>query len=370
MRKFPSINGLRAISILLVVLGHLSVTSSVFQVWKEDNRLLNLVKYFLLNHHFGVNVFFVVSGFLITSLLLDEELQTGDISFKKFYIRRTLRIFPAYYFVLLVYFLLQLGGYFHFSALSWITSLTFTRQFYSGSDWQTGHFWSLSVEEAFYLFWPLVFVVGDGFRKRTAILLIILVPLMRIVFHFYPTEWRNDLSLFTRFDGIALGCLLALYKDEILQKLNGYWTVIFIFAVGGILVLPDVPFLLAKVGLGFILIPLGVTYGSIANVLIALVLLYSVFGPQRLWFRLLNSRMMDYVGTLSYSIYLWQQFFIWEREGHQDWINQFPQNIILTFLAALGSYYLIEKPFLRLKARFSSDVKSSENVTQASKAHG
>jgi len=367
MQKYPSINGLRAISILLVLLGHLHVTSSIFQVWKEDNRLLNLVKYFLLNHHFGVNVFFVVSGFLITSLLLDEEQRTGTISFKKFYIRRTLRIFPAYYFVLLVYFLLQLGGYFHFSTLSWITSLTFTKQFYS-HDWQTGHFWSLSVEEIFYLFWPLVFVAGDRFRKRTAILLIVLVPLMRIVFHFYPTEWRNDLTLFTRIDGIALGCLVALYKEEILAKLSAYWTAVFIFAAAALLVLPDVRFHLAKIGLEFILIPLGTTYGSIANVLIALILLYSVFGPQRLWFRLLNSRVMDYVGMLSYSIYLWQEFFIWGREGHKDWIHQFPQNIVFTFLAAMGSYYLIEKPFLHLKAKFSSDAAPTGKAVQVAEA--
>jgi peptidoglycan/LPS O-acetylase OafA/YrhL len=345
------------------------VTSSIFQVWKEDNRLLTLIKYFLLNHHFGVNVFFVVSGFLITSLLLDEEQRTGTISFKNFYIRRTLRIFPAYYFVLLVYFFLQLVGYFHLSALSWMTSLTFTKQFYS-YDWQTGHFWSLSVEEMFYLFWPMVFVGGDRFRKRMAIVLIILAPLMRIVFHFYPTEWRNDLTLFTRIDGIALGCFVALYKDEILAKLSSYWTVIFISASATLLVLPDVPFHLAKIGLGFVLIPLGVTYGSIANVLIALILLYSVFGPQGLWFRLLNSEAMNYVGMLSYSIYLWQQFFIWGREGHEDWIHQFPQNIVLTFLAAMGSYYLIEKPFLRMKAKFPSDAAPTRKVVEAANAHG
>lgn len=353
---------------MLVVLGHLNLTSSIFQGWKEDNRGLNLVKYFLLNHHFGVNVFFVVSGFLITSLLLDEEQRTGTISFKKFYIRRTLRIFPAYYFVLLVYFLLQLAGYFHFSALSWITSLTFTKQFYS-DDWYTSHFWSLSVEETFYLFWPLVFMVSDQFRKSFAILLIALVPLIRIGFHFYPTEWHSELTLFTRIDGIALGCLLALYREEIIAKLSPYWTAIFIFTTVAILALPDMPFLLAKVGLSFILIPLGITYGTLANVLVALILLYSVFGPQGLWFRFLNNRVMNYIGVLSYSIYLWQQFFMWALDGPVDWIHRFPQNIVLIFLAAMGSYHLIEKPFLRMKARFSSDATPAENVAQAAKAH-
>ncbi len=369
MRKYPSINGLRAISILLVVMGHLNLTSTIFQFWKEDNRVLNLVKYFLLNHHFGVNVFFVVSGFLITSLLLDEEQRTGTISFKKFYIRRSLRIFPAYYFVLLVYFILQLAGYFHFNALSWLTSLTFTKQFYY-DDWYTSHFWSLSVEETFYLFWPLVFMAGDVFRKRIAVFLIVLVPLIRIGFHFYPVSWHSELTVFTRIDGIALGCLLALYKEEIVARFSAYWTAIFVFATVAILALPDMPFLLSKVGLDFVLVPLGLTYGTLANVLIALILLYSVFGPQGLWFRLLNSRVMDYIGVLSYSIYLWQQFFMWALDGPEDWIHRFPQNTVLIFLAAMGSYHLIEKPFLRMKAKFSSDAMPAENVAPEAKAHG
>lgn len=351
MQKYPSINGLRALSILSVIISHLDFKQGFFQDWKEDNHALNLLKFFLQDAQFGVNVFFVLSGFLITSLLIEEERRTQTVSLKKFYIRRTLRIFPAYYFVLLVYFVLQIENYLHLSDLSWITALTFTKQFYR-TEWFTAHFWSLSVEESFYLFWPLVFMGGDRFRKRAAVFLIILVPVIRTFLYFHPIAWIDELMLFTRIDAIAMGCFFAIYKDAIVAKLSPYWTAVFVVSAVAVVVLHDLPIHFAKIGLGFIFIPLGLTHGTIANVLIALILMYSVFGPKGLWFRLLNTRVMDAIGLLSYSLYLWQQFFISERV---DWINRFPQNVVLIFLTAIGSYYLIEKPFLRLKKKFSSE---------------
>ncbi|HVG40283.1 MAG TPA: acyltransferase, partial [Chitinophagaceae bacterium] len=112
-KLLPSINGLRAISILLVIISHVAV------YYQAD--------WFI--GQFGVNVFFILSGYLITRLLLVEEESKGTINLKKFYVRRTLRIFPAYYFMLLVYFILQVAGIIYLNSFAWLTALTYTKYF-------------------------------------------------------------------------------------------------------------------------------------------------------------------------------------------------------------------------------------------------
>jgi len=143
--KFPSINGLQALSITFVILSHLDLQYGLLTYFKEVSWINPFVS-LLSDGNFGVNVFFVISGFLITSLLLNEEETSGKVSLKNFYIRRTLRIFPAYFFLLLVYFILQLVCYISISKASWLTALTYTKYFNWQLDWYTAHAWSLSVE--------------------------------------------------------------------------------------------------------------------------------------------------------------------------------------------------------------------------------
>jgi peptidoglycan/LPS O-acetylase OafA/YrhL len=95
---------------------------------------------------------------------------------------------------------------------------------------------------------------------------------------------------------------------------------------------------------------LGTTSGIIANLSIAIIMFYSVFGPKGLWFKFLNLRLLNFIGILSYSIYLWQQFFICKSS---NWFTQFPQNIFILFAFAFSSHYIIENPFMKLKTRFS-----------------
>ena len=155
-QKYESINGLRAISIFLVLTHHFILQYNILKNFK-DVRWMGPILKLLNDGQLGVNVFFVISGFLITSLLLQEEAKTKRVSLKNFYIRRTLRIFPAYYFLLLVYFILQLLGYIHISNQAWLTSVTYTKYFNWSADWYTRHAWSLSIEEHFYILWPLIF---------------------------------------------------------------------------------------------------------------------------------------------------------------------------------------------------------------------
>lgn len=347
-QKYPSINGLRALSIIMVLFHHLNMQNHIL-----DNLVtldwLSPLLFVLEDGHLGVNMFFVISGFLITSLLIQEEINTKSISIKKFYIRRILRIFPAYYFLLFVYFILQLFSIIQISTASWITSITYTKYLNSQLDWPTAHFWSLSLEEFFYFFWPLCFVMGAKVRKNIIISLLIIVPIIRISIDSAPSNLTNTLLVLSRIDAISIGCLFAIYKDTIIKRFSLHWTKLFYISILSLFLLRYVPFITDNTPFSFIFLALGLTHGTIANFLIALIMMYSVFGSRGAWFKILNLKVINYIGILSYSIYLWQQIFI---SGSDNWATKFPQNIIFIFIAAFLSYTFIEKPFLKLKSKF------------------
>jgi peptidoglycan/LPS O-acetylase OafA/YrhL len=347
---FPSINGLRAISILIVIIYHIALSNPSFELG-HVNYIVNNLYDFITDGQLGVNIFFVISGFLITSILLWEENETNDISLKNFYIKRFLRILPAYYFLLFVYFILQEFKFITISPVSWITSLTFTKYFNWNKDWVTAHAWTLSIEENFYLIWPLIFLMKTQLRKWFCLFLIIAVPLVRIVIYNHPISWIDELSIFTRIDAIATGCLFALYKDKIILKLSKHWKKYFYSAVILLIFLNDIPYQLNDLGLSklnIFFIPFGLTHGTIANFIIGIILFYSIFGPKGIWFKFLNHKILNFIGLISFSLYLWQQILV---EESTVWVTQFPQNIIFIFITAICSYYFIEKPFLSLKSK-------------------
>lgn len=347
---FPSLNGLRAISITLVILHHLGKTTNIFQSISTHKWLMPFLR-FIQDGQLGVNIFFVISGFLITSLLLKEEERTHTVSMKQFFLKRVLRIFPAYYFMLFVYVGMNAVGLIHVSAPSFLTAFTFTKQFNWSLDWFTAHGWSLSIEEIFYLCWPAIFIRGHKFRKLAVWALIVFVPVCRVFVHFYPISWMSELSLFWRIDAIATGCLLALYRNRILVLLSAHWKLLFWCSIFALLGLRYFQSLAGLVQAGFIFIPLGLTDGTIANALIGIILMYSVFGPHKYWFSFLNLKWVSFIGTISFSIYLWQQLFI---SGIDWWIAQFPQNLVAVAAMALFSFYMIETPFLRLKSKLAT----------------
>jgi len=358
MQKLPSLYGLRAVSIVIVILAHITR----FSIPTNQDVMLRIP---IFNGQFGVTVFFLISGFLITSLLLQEEERAGSISLKDFYIRRVLRIFPAYYFLLLVCFVLQLLGYLSISSAAWITSLTYTKYLNPRAEFYTGHAWSLSIEENFYLFWPFILMLGDKIRKEATVYLIFVVPIVRLYVHFYPVEWINDLSIFTRIDSIAMGCFLALYKKELLAKLKPHWNSFFYGSLILLFLLPWLEYASTNTPLSLFFILFGGVSGTIASGLIAIILLYSVYGPRGNWYRMLNTKAFNYIGVLSYSLYLWQQLFVLKRPW---WVTHFPQNIFMIFLTAMFSYYVIERPFLRLKSKFSGKKRVLNAPTHPSPA--
>src|ERR1700728_1401265 len=174
-RSIPSLDGLRAISILLVVVAH---SSENFSRWIK----LPLGTYLLFGH-LGVSVFFVISGFLITSLLLKEWNATGTVGLKRFYVRRAFRIFPPFYLYLGIILVLVLAGVFHTSLRAFFFAAIYCTDYYLGpGSWFVGlqHIWSLSVEEQFYLLWPAaLLLLGKRKAVYLAGFLILISPLLR-----------------------------------------------------------------------------------------------------------------------------------------------------------------------------------------------
>ena len=168
--RIPSLDGVRAASISLVILGHLVGTTG-FPVGAGA-----------LSHigNFGVRCFFVISGFLITTLLLREWHANGNISISRFYLRRSLRIFPACYFFILVMFLAWQFGWIEVESREWLHAATYTMNYMHDGTWNLSHLWSLSAEEQFYLLWPGVLVVV-GLRRGIilAAIIVITVPFIR-----------------------------------------------------------------------------------------------------------------------------------------------------------------------------------------------
>ena len=171
--RIPSLDGLRAISIALVLFAHTSGTA-FFPSFVFLRRHLG---------NFGVRVFFVISGYLITTLLLKELDKTGRISLKLFYIRRVFRIFPAAYFYLAVAAVLLAFGLVELEWNDIVFGFTYTTNYDPVRPWHTIHLWSLSVEEQFYLIWPATLAfLGRRRAMVAAAAMIAVAPLLRIAF--------------------------------------------------------------------------------------------------------------------------------------------------------------------------------------------
>ncbi|WP_259070305.1 acyltransferase family protein [Mucilaginibacter sp. X4EP1] len=372
MSKYiPSLNGLRAISISIVILYHLYYNN----FFPKNNIVLKAAGNVLFNGSLGVNIFFVISGFLITTLLLIENEQNGSISLKKFYIRRVLRIFPGYYFLLLVYAILQFSGYLHFDRINWFSNITYTKQFFMDETHESGHLWSLSVEEVFYLIWPFIFIKFNTNRVKIIWSLIIVITTARF---FQISFWPNSglsLTIFGRGDALLVGCLFAIKNNEIVYwvKEHRRWCLmIFPLLIVFILLYNYINHLALKnVGahqftiLSAMIAPLCYTLvgsiGLFTNMLIGLIIIFSI-NIQNLWFSFLNTSVMSYIGKLSYSLYLWQQLFTADK----PFLHQMPIIIIflLIFISANISYFFVEKPFLKIKNKFSTKTAKQIPLSQ------
>ncbi|WP_158883549.1 acyltransferase [Rhodanobacter sp. L36] len=353
-QRMPSLDGIRAISILLVLYGHLSgtrhfpVTNATYGRWFGDVA------------HLGVYLFFVISGFLITSLLTSEREVTGTISLKQFYLRRVLRIFPAFYAFVMTLAIAAAWGGAHLTGRDFAYALTFTFNYSPDHPWLLGHLWSLSIEEQFYLLWPVLFVF---MRARHALIVAIAAifasALLRAairawVIHAGPLVLISKMTIFPAMcDYLAAGCALAMLRPWLLTQ--GWY----LRLTSSRWLMLTVPVVLAINRVGGD--PMAILLGSpVTNVCLALLIESSTRHANSLAGRLLNWKPIAFIGTLSYSLYLWQEIFL--DRSSSAWMNAFPQNMVFAFLAALASYFVIERAFVRLRRRLRHGAEPTDRA--------
>jgi peptidoglycan/LPS O-acetylase OafA/YrhL len=342
--RIAGLDGLRGISILLVLYGHALATrafpSSRFLARFEAIGIL------------GVQIFFVISGFLITHLLLREKQRSGTISLKKYYARRSLRILPVFAVFMLVVVLARIAGLVDVDRASLIAASLFVMNFVQKPSWAVGHTWSLSVEEQFYLIWPFILKRSSTQRCiRLCFLAIVAVPLVRCLIFRYDPDGASLLSrLAPQFaDCLAMGCLFALRLPDLKasEPVRRLLSSRLCLAAFPIMVLINALWIRPDVCPKWITLPVG---QACISFLAALLIARLVLLPTSLMRRALTFPPLAFIGVISYSLYVWQQIFL-DRTSHHAW-NAFPVNLAASFLAAVLSYLFIERSSARLKNRF------------------
>lgn len=337
LRRLPSLDGIRGIAILLVMASHAEMAGAAMpREW-----IVRL-------GDFGVKLFFVLSGFLITALLLQEQARTGRIAYARFLLRRAFRILPASYAFILSVIAASALGLITLRPGDALHALTYTADIGMRS-WWVGHLWSLSIEEQYYLVWPLVL----GFiRHRLGASLMfgtmIVAALGRgVVLTWYPALAEGiDRSFIAAIDGFAAGGLLATLQQQ-LEGCEWYSRMLRAPWVPALLILAGFLDQLERHPLVFYVVLQSVIYGLLAIWLHR----SQVVTSDRLT-RILNSRMLSWMGVISYSLYLWQQPFLAPADSRL--VQSLPAAVALSLLFAVLSYQLVERPFLRLRERVVS----------------
>jgi peptidoglycan/LPS O-acetylase OafA/YrhL len=317
-------------------------------------------RYFELFANLGVRVFFVISGFLITGLLIREIDRRDTISLSRFYFRRTLRIFPPYYTLIIVMVVLSAIGFITLAPNDALHALTYTSNYYPKRSWYFGHLWSLGVEEQFYLLWPAaLLVLGKRKGLSAAASLIVLCPIIRMLTR--GSGYEIGKTFETVADSLAVGCVLAGAKDW-LQSNATYQRVLGspLFIIVPLTVLAACALQTGRPTVKYLL-----TFTTM-NIGIALCVNWAVTRHDGRAGHLLNSRVLSHIGVMSYSIYLWQQVFLHPDSPYV--LSRFPFNALGIVVLSSTSYYLIERPSLtyrqRLEGRLFGRPSSSDSLSK------
>lgn len=281
----------------------------------------------------GVTIFFVLSGFLITTSLMREKDTTGRVDLRKFYIRRFLRLMPcAWNFLLFALVIVLLFPGRSTGIINIVSVLLFFQnyaQLFVPQSQITAHFWSLSIEEQFYLIWPSLLIMLGMHRARW-----FTVAGAAAVATYRFTHW-SSISLpwgtHVRADALLTGCALALFMPEIREWLRPWMAI------------PLLAGLVLCMMRYSNLIPLH------ESVIIALLLAVTSSSDSAL-FRILDWKPIAFLGTISYGLYVWQQPFALAVFNHS---MQPLVAVLELFGIALLSYYFLEKPLVKLGHRLT-----------------
>lgn len=353
---YPALDGLRGVAILLVVLLH----------------VFDFLNYFFFGW-LGVDLFFVLSGFLITDILLKTVNKPNYL--RNFYMRRVLRIFPLYYLTLIVCLLILPG----IKSLNLEVSYYTNNQFWLWTYLQNWlyvfkdpygdklllHTWSLAVEEQFYLVWPFVILL---LRKPKRLLLAVITILLAVIIvrfavWIYKIEdlAYASLYMFTRIDGLCIGAILAILLQTNPDFLKKYTTFIV--------------FLMAAINFGFYFLntqqsttlPYLAFVGYTTFAVLFGILVYEIItGKSKIIYLIFTNRILKFFGKISYGLYVyhWPIYLFLFPYFRDILISQINNNyrmaeigsgIIVTTIAVLTStlsYHYFEKPILQLKNKY------------------
>jgi peptidoglycan/LPS O-acetylase OafA/YrhL len=355
-KHMPALDGVRALAIIVVMIYHLEwITPSLHSYVKGG---------FL-----GVDIFFVLSGFLITSILLNEHEKTATISLKNFYLRRFLRLIPAFWFFLICLYLFgthllpQFQADLIFGRHDFIYALTYTMNWFSatnpGYDSNLNHAWSLSIEEQFYIIWSLVLFKAFAERqKRKTILLItigfiVAVSVSRAVRALTGTADTRMLyyATDTRIDSLLIGCVTSMiFVWKMLPagavKKFGFKLLLTCSTFAGAFVLFS--FSHDAVELYVVGLP---TF----NIAVAIGIFWLVSSHGTTLHKFLENRFVGRIGNISYALYLWHYLmYEFAKKEFATSESRIFVGLSLAIAMACISYYLIEKPFLKLKNKFNT----------------
>jgi len=344
------LDGLRAVAIAFVIASHAAPATpfklfAAFVLWSRIG-------------HLGVSLFFVISGFLISLLLFREMDRVGKISLRQFYSRRILRIMPAYFTYIIIMFAVTRVIDLHIRSRNWITASLFCVSLdrTENQSWQLGHLWSLSVEEHFYLLWPILIALCS---VRSAVIVasfyVMITPVLRYFIQLHVPQLDIEFASPVEMSTIAVGCLCAYAVFTHNVQISAYFRSnrARLFLFGGM------AGLFGSTWLGHRVWHYQFIFGDPVNsILLGLVLLGIFYGGGGVIARQLNSKPMRAIGILSYSLYLWQQPFTYKVNY---WAVIWPWNIIFPVIAAPCSYFIVERPFLLMKERVGSRRRATVN---------
>lgn len=351
----PSLDGIRALSFLMVFLAHVGMPG--------------------IPGGFGVTVFFFLSGYLITTLLRREAERSGGVSFKLFYLRRVVRILPPFYAILSLALALTLLGIlppvFSWGALA-AQALHYSNYWVISHGWDgllggTGVYWSLAVEEHFYLLFPALYALMLRARLSGRAQHAVLMALCAVILTWrcYIVFGRGIVGDYTyiasdaRFDSMLFGCALAVWQnpaldfgaDEpprtlpLLAGLGGLLLLLVTFVVRDPAFRESVRYSMQGIGL-YPLFFLAVRYPNMAPM------------------RFLNLRPVRFIGTLSYSLYLLHQIVIYavERNVPLPHLAQAALSLVVSVLLAILVWRLIEQPCAKLRGRLTTAPRAPAGV--------
>ncbi len=339
LKYIKGLDGLRAVSILFVVISHLLPAG--LPVYETRY-------WHLFSGTTGVRIFFVISGYLITSLLMKEREKYGGIYFKYFFVRRFLRLLPPLLVFYLITIIAMLSGAIPENYIGLVYAIFYVYNFVPNTyyTYELGHMWSLAVEEQFYFTWPFLLnkvkIISRLFKFVILFIVVsifatTILPQLSIAENYHVSRWFFPASA-PIFIGSGLA-LLVYYKKSLAEKWSRSKAS---FISGAILYSSPLYLPTQMLPYTFVIQSLG----------IALWLLYISGNQGSILVKGLEIPPLRYIGKISYGIYVYQGFFLRTGPGSEFYLQQYPVNIILTLILAILSYELLEKRILKIKEKY------------------